>query len=319
MTTTVRNEYLQSLWVRSRDVKELLPIATRDNKYKPYRFASTVGLLLLRLAERSGWASPDTWSQRGMSEQWRDKVRYYVRTYFHQGKARDSHFGSDHLAIRNDDGYLHPWGDWITSVGLTTTWSRLDYPDWLLRLSRKHDGCLDDLSLARTLRHLVGNPFEPPRKHYYYRPVCGYCQGRGCDVTVDSRSGRYQESECRYCQGHGLLSNKPVPWLTPEIFNLAGAIYAEVQPDYSLDPVRLNILADALEESGCTYIALLDALRGKEKCLWCPASAEQQEQCEFCGDTQLLPPIPLWRGFWPVDWVLADERCPRHVKEHDDE
>jgi hypothetical protein len=47
------------------------------------------------------------------------------------------------------------------------------------------------------------------------------------------------------------------PWLTPSVLSLARAAYE----DRSFDPVRLAILADALEEAGCDKEALLDHLR----------------------------------------------------------
>jgi hypothetical protein len=40
------------------------------------------------------------------------------------------------------------------------------------------------------------------------------------------------------------------PWLTPTVLSLAQAAYEERLQDGTLDPVRLAILADALEEVG---------------------------------------------------------------------
>jgi hypothetical protein len=52
-------------------------------------------------------------------------------------------------------------------------------------------------------------------------------------------------------------------WRTPEVLQLAGAAAAErTLPAGTLDPLRLAILGDALEEAGCTDEALLDHLRG---------------------------------------------------------
>jgi hypothetical protein len=52
-------------------------------------------------------------------------------------------------------------------------------------------------------------------------------------------------------------------WLTPTVASLAQTAY-EVRPDPSghLDPTRLAVLADALEDAGCTEAAILDHLRG---------------------------------------------------------
>ncbi len=67
--------------------------------------------------------------------------------------------------------------------------------------------------------------------------------------------------------------------LSTAITSLAQAAYEErTSPSGELDPARLAVLADALEEAGCSEQAILDHLRG---------------------------PGPHVRGCWPVDLVLA--------------
>jgi len=63
-------------------------------------------------------------------------------------------------------------------------------------------------------------------------------------------------------------------WATPTVRSLAQAIYAERAFD------RLPILADALEEAGCTEVAILEHCRG---------------------------PGPHVRGCWVVDLILGKE------------
>jgi hypothetical protein len=71
------------------------------------------------------------------------------------------------------------------------------------------------------------------------------------------------------------------PWLTPTVRALAQAAYNDaLRPSGHLDPARLAIVADALEEAGCTESGVLDHLHG-------------------CG-----PHVP---GCWAVDLVLAKE------------
>jgi hypothetical protein len=70
-------------------------------------------------------------------------------------------------------------------------------------------------------------------------------------------------------------------WLTPTVAQLAEAAYEErVLPSGELDPARLAVLADALEEAGCTNTAILGHLRS---------------------------PGPHVRGCWPVDLLLGKE------------
>jgi hypothetical protein len=68
-------------------------------------------------------------------------------------------------------------------------------------------------------------------------------------------------------------------WLTPTVASLAQAAYDERSlPSGELEPDRLTVLADALEEAGCTDDALLSHLRG---------------------------PGPHVRGCWAVDLILG--------------
>jgi hypothetical protein len=70
-------------------------------------------------------------------------------------------------------------------------------------------------------------------------------------------------------------------WRTPQVVALARAAYDQRElPWGQLDPTRLAVLADALEEVGCTDQAILDHLRG---------------------------PDPHVRGCWAVDLLLGKE------------
>jgi hypothetical protein len=52
-------------------------------------------------------------------------------------------------------------------------------------------------------------------------------------------------------------------WLTPDVTALAEGAYQERSlPDGLLDPVRLALVADALEDAGCTREEVLGHLRG---------------------------------------------------------
>ena len=71
------------------------------------------------------------------------------------------------------------------------------------------------------------------------------------------------------------------PWLTPTVISLAEAAYAERHPSSGcLDAQRLAVLADALEEGGCTDDAIL---------------------------THLRSPGPHVRGCWVIDLILGRE------------
>ncbi len=76
------------------------------------------------------------------------------------------------------------------------------------------------------------------------------------------------------------ISNNPA-WLTPTVTGLATAAYEHrILPSGHLDPARLAILADALEDTGCDDADLLGHLRD---------------------------PGPHVRGCWPLDAVMGKE------------
>ena len=94
---------------------------------------------------------------------------------------------------------------------------------------------------ARLLRDIVGNPFRQHHPPEGSR-TCDRCDG----FKWVTRGGRVA---CPDCRGTG---RSPCPWLTPTVLSLAHSAYEHRDPATGhLDPVRLAILADALEEAGC--------------------------------------------------------------------
>jgi hypothetical protein len=79
--------------------------------------------------------------------------------------------------------------------------------------------------------------------------------------------GQIDRPSVTLARPHSVLPERPVSLdpgsITPTIQALAQAAYEERHPSRNeLDTTRLAILADALEESGCTEAAVLDHLRG---------------------------------------------------------
>lgn len=154
---------------------------------------------------------------------------------------------------------------------------------------------------AALLRDIIGNPFRLAKI--------------GCSLGPEK------------CPIH-----KP-DWLTGTVLSLATAAYLERNrvwkgrmhdhdeetgwiEDGTLDPVRLMILADALEEAGCDSQELLRHLRGWEKCshqqtlaIDPPASMEFfSHDCPLCDGTGWLPlRSPHVRGCWALDLILGKE------------
>jgi hypothetical protein len=104
----------------------------------------------------------------------------------------------------------------------------------------------------------------------------------------------YEERPGRVCErcsglGHWLHGTAPLP-RTCDTCRGTGGI-----DDGTLDPVRLAILADALEEAGCDSSPLLMHLRGRERL--CHPSA--------CADPYGTLRGPHVRGCWVLDLMVT--------------
>jgi hypothetical protein len=108
------------------------------------------------------------------------------------------------------------------------------------------------------------------------------------NVSSEEVEGEVRPEHAAMCEVlRDLIGNpfRPVSldpaWQTSTVVALAHAVYDNrALPVGTLDHARLDILADALEEVGCTDQSILEHLRG---------------------------PGPHVRGCWPVDLVLANE------------
>ena len=190
---------------------------------------------------------------------------------------------------------------------------------------------------AALLRDIAGNPWRPVE----IAPDCYECHGRGRWAQ-----GYHPDFECPECDGAG---KRPCPWLTPTVVSLAQAAYDErVAPcgrcggsgtlldiedfdtdarteescdrchgtgiidDGTLDPVRLAILADALEEAGCGGDVVAH-LRRPANCNACDSTGigmdeysgtvEVPGHCPRCGGQV----GPHYRGCWALDLILGKE------------
>ena len=130
---------------------------------------------------------------------------------------------------------------------------------------------------AAALRDLVGNPFRPVRWS-----SCGHCHGTGWRTKIDhDNPGGSVSRPCRKCGPN------------PTVLSLATAAYEYRNPDGTLDPVRLLVLSDAMEEAGCG--PMLES-EGPPK-VWVrhPLLAHLRSAGPHC------------RGCWVVDLILGRE------------
>jgi hypothetical protein len=139
---------------------------------------------------------------------------------------------------------------------------------------------------AALLRDIIGNPWRPVTLPH----------GSSCP----SWEGPKTRTECG-CR---------CDWLTPQVLSLAGAAYDQRLPDGTLDPQRLAVLSDALEDAGCQDEDLLMHLRGEEGCPHCEGAGTVEtpsgwEACRKCDEG--MRPLTHVRGCWVLDLLLGKE------------
>jgi hypothetical protein len=164
--------------------------------------------------------------------------------------------------------------------------------DLLLNCMTYHSGIA--ASGADLLREVVGNPFHPVRWLRDVRDI-GL---QGLDAWEKAGGNRWADTVLRCYRG-------------TDVIRLAEAAYEERLDNRSLDPVRLAILADALEEAGCLERDMLQHLRGWTRCprAFAPTG---RESCPLCGIIDSVDhgwvrlPVKHVRGCWAVDLARGE-------------
>jgi hypothetical protein len=195
---------------------------------------------------------PDGYSRRSVQA-----AEEYADGLIQRPELEDAHADSFDASETDDILVSEPaWGVSFTGMGQVLSHLRSYLSTPALRFDAE----------AALLRDIVGNPFRPVTLPKSANP-CERCGGRGYtprDPAVSWSYGALMEAErhrCGRCLGTGRTEG-PCPWLTPTVLSLAWAAYDGRLPDGTLDPHRLGVLSDALEEAGCTEGALLRHLRG---------------------------------------------------------
>jgi len=180
-------------------------------------------------------------------------------------------------------------------------------------------------SQAALLRDIIGNPWRPvtlpgalPKRHCF---SCGAPMAmeanhhHGLGLWRCSKDSQHV-TRAVTLEEMNLHRRGGCPWLTPTVLALAEAAYAERRGDGSLDPDRLAVLADALEDAGCAADHPCDRcggtggrmLQATDKVRSAPG------ECPKCAATGRVPspiighlrgPGPHIRGCWCVDLILG--------------
>jgi hypothetical protein len=204
---------------------------------------------------------------------------------------------------------------------LTWRWGNLDIPltlgDCLTTWAGESFAPLVPRGLrAHLLRDIVGSPRRPVKLPT--GAVCETCHGSGELGTLAGKQTCYTCGTAPAKRGSGLL---PSPWLTPTVVSLAHAAYdSRDEATGHLDPVRLAVLADALEEAGCPQEVegACPACLGSGSVPKPKGSAYQSTAlpCPACGGSgvgahpalaHLRSPGPHVRGWWAIDLITGRE------------
>jgi hypothetical protein len=156
-----------------------------------------------------------------------------------------------------------------------------------------HQSPRDAVRAAALLRDLCGNPWRPVALTRQWVCADGEAYPR-CPNGNRFSADHMVSDDCRRCLACGAVYGHP--WLTPTVLALARAAYEERQQDGLLDPDRLAVLADALEDAGCQSEELLRHLRGWE---WWNVGTSGGIRGPLRG--------PHARGCWAIDLVLGKE------------
>lgn len=187
---------------------------------------------------------------------------------------------------------------------------------------------------AKLLREIVPNPFRPAPSPEPPRDTAGAALWPTVlDLARDAyevRVGR-PHKRCQCGRAYEMAARKstpPIAWCNH--CRKDGGFYAAAvaQEDGSLDPARLAVLADSLEDAGVTDQALLRHLRGWERCHACllhpgkqliprgePSQGSDEYGCLACvsspypdayfGTGWVKLPGPHVRGCWALDLILG--------------
>lgn len=171
---------------------------------------------------------------------------------------------------------------------------------------------------AAILREIVGNPFHPiamwpgPKTAEVAArlartpdsKIIHLHRGIITPLVRDLAEAAYRERSlrrCHTCAGSGELA-------TSHKFDCYDCHGTGTISNGTLDPDRLAVLSDALEEAGCDNVDLLMHLRGQERCPQCLGGIELADPCNRCGAKGLIPKhSPCYRGCAWLDLLLGKE------------
>ena len=196
--------------------------------------------------------------------------------------------------VREEDEGHRPYAPWVEGRWRENTRS------WCLY--RDNDGLgwksYDRQTVADIFRDIVGNPFHrilyPPFNRDFSQfltwqdatipKLAAACYEPGRCICQPPEREQWRNGGCERCNGTGTI--------TPT----------------TLDPFRLQVLGDALEDAGCTDEGLLEHLRETRgsRCEDCRGHHGGEDRCSRCDNTGYRP-IQHYRGCRAIELFLPRE------------
>ncbi len=159
---------------------------------------------------------------------------------------------------------------------------------------------------ANILREVVGNHFKLPtssRVGVFGKPQCPKCQNGSQNVKIWQTENDWRCASCKHVwQFTG-------DWITPLVKQMVLTIEEEERFQ------DMPILADVLEEKGCTNQDVLHHLRGEERCLqWNKHYITQGQSkkpyfegssCVRCNTGWIPKRFPCVKGCWVLEMLKS--------------
>jgi hypothetical protein len=177
------------------------------------------------------------------------------------------------------------------------------------------DSSMPPAAQAALLREIVGNPWRPVtlcgKVCMRGKPncECNFCRPLLTPTVVSLARAAYSETTTVGC---GCISGKEANW-DNTLWDCSECGGSGTLSDGLLDPDRLAVLADALEDAGCASGELLRHLRRPADCRACDNTGVGTDEysgvsvipggCPRCGGDA----GPHVRGCWALDLILGRE------------
>lgn len=230
---------------------------------------------------------------------------------------------SNQTLLNPDQEMLDTAAEGLPGRGSGNCYTRAAYSLWIFSPLAAAMGVVTHLSSQERHRHerprqalllkvVLGDPWSPVvTERAYHTQAVSRAHVNSC---VNFRKPRDREERELFTLQH-IFRDSWLTWNEGVVVRLAQTAYEERLPDGFIDPARMCILADAMEEAGCDLPDVLNHSRGKTRCLkrrmvvgegFAFIDPHEVEVCDTCQNTGFFScHTPFCRGDWVLDIILG--------------